>query len=1275
MAFSVLAAILLVSAWHVPVASLLFRLLGTSTPDVPRTSYSFITLAYGTVGTPEGISLERVREHLNTLKAGGFTPIGLRDAHNLIYLDEPVPDRAVLITFDQPVARSWRALAHLIRSQGWQAVAFVDLSRQTNSPSWRRLRIAMGEGRWDVGTYGESIPSKIPINADGESGSFFRSMKWLPEPGRQESIHEHGERLHADLSGQFERLRTGLHAAPLALAYPNGSFGQEGTDATLRNLIRLGIVGRHFKLAFIRGPLAHNGSNSDPLRLNRMKVDPSWSGHDLLSQVENSADARTVHVDVYGRQQLNSWVLDRQRISLAEIGGLHLTPNSVFHPARAWSAGSHNVDDAELDTSFQAGKGTLHWWLRATRDDAYAINVLWRDDGMFEVFEIIDSERDLLASTTVPRDENAAYQLRFVLRGPALQVMLNGKALFPLPVRVSNTSPPGYVGVGIAADHPESTAYVRIDSLSIQPLLARIAIWDRDTSSFPVIQSIHQQAYRFTMVSPPLEQMESNLDPDGIIRNAYGHLARWHGMQLLPSLEIDVDENSYPILTPHVLAARIERQQCDGVYIRFTDEKPISFSDLVHWLNGVKAELPLSSQKIVLHIPYFEEDARTIPDLLHIFPDIAITTEDDVSIDPQHRVREEIIQPAPTTAEWQLYYTLQPDSQRDSHRERQRQVDDLAASGHAAMQAGRYEEAIVYYSNWHSIDPDDANPLNFIADALQRLHFRDEAVDFLRQSLEINPGQTLRLVALVKLLDELGRQNEARLLLNKYLLLFPDDPDIQLAQTEWLLDQGRYSEARIRLTQQLQDSPDNFPVALLLLRVADRRDQHMLALRTILRTGQDPINQPAIIRAVFDYDLLTIPGTGELYDLLVRIKQETADDILRRKIASLSPRVTPLAEVYSGQSLSDAWHLEPGLTTPSDAGLLLRSAPGFQGFNLRLLGSQDWQDSFIEATVKLQRGSFWLDGRQTHTHSIRFLYDATSGQLRLQHWQTREGQREIIAERRTDWEPLADAVALRLEVRGKGAMAFVNNRMVFSTPLNIAHSRGGRVALGAEDVIIGQAQHLIQAVSAGPLFSGIAMIKQSVPAEEQLGRLRAIRQILTDLSPVWFQRDQDGLWHGKPSESDALYRIFADYHGIRFMPAVQVESIETITAGELRSVIELHGLDGLVIICESLPDTSWFHRFEQQSEARGLRLLFIEQGVSEERAKKIYGLGPARLFDQLPGIYSSVQNLSWETTRELSILSDTHSVILLDTDATSLETHSHHIMDSANEGSSHNATN
>jgi peptidoglycan/xylan/chitin deacetylase (PgdA/CDA1 family) len=206
--------------------------------------------------------LESRIEHL---RKAGYRTIGLPQFIRFLR-GRPVslPDRPLLLTFDDGRAEVLDDADPVLREAGYEAVLFVDTgrveARAKGYLTWDGVRALQHSGRWDVQL---------------ESGSGKYLMRYGPKPtdvgpfyafrGTEEIVGGWRERVFGDLGWGEKQLEFRVPGyRPLAIAPPYGNYGQVATnDPEIPRLLfdRLHLA---FPLIFTqdRTPFARRGAGT-----------------------------------------------------------------------------------------------------------------------------------------------------------------------------------------------------------------------------------------------------------------------------------------------------------------------------------------------------------------------------------------------------------------------------------------------------------------------------------------------------------------------------------------------------------------------------------------------------------------------------------------------------------------------------------------------------------------------------------------------------------------------------------------------------------------------------------------------------------------------------------------------------------------------------------------------------------------------------------------------------------------------------------------------------
>jgi peptidoglycan/xylan/chitin deacetylase (PgdA/CDA1 family) len=256
--------------------------------DAPRYDGAVMPLVYHGLGSStegEGgrfsISPERFAEQLAVLRAAGMQFVTAREVAAAFDGGPPLPERAVMITFDDGRADALLWATPILKEAGAVATMFV-IADQASDPNtyyagWDALE---GSGVWDLESHTADLHHLVAL--DG------RDLPALTTRGEHETMGDWRRRVDADLDrvdGELER-ETGR--PPVGFADPYGAWG--GDDRTNDPAIAPAlqeILADHYRLGFHQDG-QDEMTLSDPttprLGLRRLEVG-EWTGIELLHRI------------------------------------------------------------------------------------------------------------------------------------------------------------------------------------------------------------------------------------------------------------------------------------------------------------------------------------------------------------------------------------------------------------------------------------------------------------------------------------------------------------------------------------------------------------------------------------------------------------------------------------------------------------------------------------------------------------------------------------------------------------------------------------------------------------------------------------------------------------------------------------------------------------------------------------------------------------------------------------------------------------------------------
>jgi peptidoglycan/xylan/chitin deacetylase (PgdA/CDA1 family) len=195
--------------------------LVAAAPGLADTPTHAVALIYHHVdaGTPGATSVrpELFVEHLDHLAGGGHTVMGLEEVVAALRGGGDLPDRAVVLTFDDGYRSVYETAYPLLKARGWPFTVFVCPEgideRRGPVMTWDQLREMAGNGA-TIANHGLRHDI-LHRRADGETDADWAA------------------RTRAELVAAHERIAHEIGRSPALLAYPYGEY-----DADLQAIVR-----------------------------------------------------------------------------------------------------------------------------------------------------------------------------------------------------------------------------------------------------------------------------------------------------------------------------------------------------------------------------------------------------------------------------------------------------------------------------------------------------------------------------------------------------------------------------------------------------------------------------------------------------------------------------------------------------------------------------------------------------------------------------------------------------------------------------------------------------------------------------------------------------------------------------------------------------------------------------------------------------------------------------------------------------------------------------
>ena len=198
------------------------------------------------------VAPEELAGHLKWMKDNGYTAITLKQLYDYYTEGKPVPEKPVVLTFDDSYSSYyWNALP-LLRQYGWPGTLFVITGSlgETGHMTWDQVREAARQGT-ELGAHTINHPSLELLT---------------------------GKRLVNEIAGSREALERETGRTIQFLCYPAGKWNEETLKVT-REAGYLGAVTTKFGLA---------AADQDPYRWQRLRINKGLSPQGLGSLIQGA---------------------------------------------------------------------------------------------------------------------------------------------------------------------------------------------------------------------------------------------------------------------------------------------------------------------------------------------------------------------------------------------------------------------------------------------------------------------------------------------------------------------------------------------------------------------------------------------------------------------------------------------------------------------------------------------------------------------------------------------------------------------------------------------------------------------------------------------------------------------------------------------------------------------------------------------------------------------------------------------------------------------------
>jgi len=245
------------------------------------------------------ISTSAFEDQMKALHQAGYSPVTVPQVYAWYYHQTPLPKKPILIAFDDARVDAFRYADPILEKYGLRATMFTPTREvDENLPgyaSWDELKRYAQTSRWEIQSHGDRAHDHVLVDAEGRHGIFLANKIWLPKENRLETLEEWRARIEADHQRSIRKITENLGTVPVALAWPEGDFGQDSIpDSPDAVPVNLEVARHHFGLAFQEDEFGINLRSHDPMLLFRLQP-KHMSGKALVRYFQDNNPIARAH--------------------------------------------------------------------------------------------------------------------------------------------------------------------------------------------------------------------------------------------------------------------------------------------------------------------------------------------------------------------------------------------------------------------------------------------------------------------------------------------------------------------------------------------------------------------------------------------------------------------------------------------------------------------------------------------------------------------------------------------------------------------------------------------------------------------------------------------------------------------------------------------------------------------------------------------------------------------------------------------------------------------
>ena len=193
------------------------------------------------------VTTDNLIGHINWLREHGWTAVSLGAIQAAKDGQQPLPEKAFLLTFDDgyssvykqvfPLLKAYKIPAVVALVTSWLETSAGEMVAYGNQQvprdyfmSWAQLRDMAASGLVEIASHSHNLHRGVPGNPQGNEQPALTTRIWLPAEQRYETESEWQQRIRDDLQRSVTIITEQIGQPPRAIVWPYGRYNQPAID-------------------------------------------------------------------------------------------------------------------------------------------------------------------------------------------------------------------------------------------------------------------------------------------------------------------------------------------------------------------------------------------------------------------------------------------------------------------------------------------------------------------------------------------------------------------------------------------------------------------------------------------------------------------------------------------------------------------------------------------------------------------------------------------------------------------------------------------------------------------------------------------------------------------------------------------------------------------------------------------------------------------------------------------------------------------------------------